>query len=156
MEDRIWHKSYHPEVSISIDYEDISMPEILARTAKEYPDRDALIFMGKKITYLELDQLVNRFANAIINIGIKPGDRVSLLLPNIPQIVIAYYAIWRAGAVPVPNNPLYTDRELEHQFRIVCRPKDRKALCHILLKRLMGAGTSESGRLPRCSKNNDN
>lgn len=116
MKDRIWHKAYNPEVPISIDYEDISMPDILARTATNYPDRVALIFMGKKITYLELDRLVNRFANAIITIGIKPGDRVSLLLPNIPQIVIAYYGIWRAGAVPVPNNPLYTDRELEHQF----------------------------------------
>jgi long-chain acyl-CoA synthetase len=116
MEDRIWHKSYHPEVPTSLDYEDISMPEILARTTKKFPDRDALIFMGKKITYLELDQLVNKFANALIEIGIKQGDRVALLLPNIPQIVIAYYAIWRAGAIPVPNNPLYTDRELEHQF----------------------------------------
>jgi long-chain acyl-CoA synthetase len=116
MKDRIWHKSYRPEVPTSIDYEDISMPEFLSRTTKKYPDRDALIFMGKKITYIELDQLVNRFANAMIKIGIKPGDRVSLLLPNIPQIVVAYYGIWRAGAVPVPNNPLYTDRELEHQF----------------------------------------
>jgi len=116
MEDRIWHKSYHPEVPKSLDYEDISMPEILSRTAKKFPDRDALIFMGKKITYLELDQLVNQFANALIEIGVKQGDRVALLLPNIPQIVIAYYGIWRVGAVPVPNNPLYTDRELEHQF----------------------------------------
>ncbi|MBW2366064.1 MAG: AMP-binding protein, partial [Deltaproteobacteria bacterium] len=116
MEDRIWHKSYHPEVPKSLDYEDISMPEILSRTAKKFPDRDALIFMGKKITYLELDQLVNQFANALIEIGVKQGDRVALLLPNIPQIVITYYGIWRVGAVPVPNNPLYTDRELEHQF----------------------------------------
>ncbi|MCJ7773965.1 MAG: long-chain fatty acid--CoA ligase, partial [Desulfobacterales bacterium] len=92
------------------------MPEILSRTAKKFPDRDALIFMGKKITYLELDQLVNQFANALIEVGVKQGDRVALLLPNIPQIVIAYYGIWRVGAVPVPNNPLYTDRELEHQF----------------------------------------
>ncbi len=116
MEHRIWHKSYSPKVPTSINYEDISMPQILGRTAQKYPDRDALIFMGKKITYHELDILVNRFANALINIGIKPGDRVSLLLPNIPQIVVAYYGIWRSGAVPVPNNPLYTDRELEHQF----------------------------------------
>jgi len=116
MEDRIWHKSYSPEVPKSLEYEDISMPDILARTSKRFPERDALIFMGKKITYSELDQLVNKFANSLIAIGVKPGDRVSLLLPNIPQIVFAYYGIWRAGAVPVPNNPLYTDRELEHQL----------------------------------------
>lgn len=116
MEDRIWHKSYRPEVPVSIDYQDISMPEILARVARQFPDRDALFFLGKKMTYRELDRLVNKFANALLTIGIQSGDRVALLLPNIPQIVIAYYALWRIGAVPVPNNPLYTDRELEHQF----------------------------------------
>lgn len=116
MENRIWHKSYMPEVPKSITYEDIAMPEILARTARTFPDRTALIFMGKKIKYSELDRLAHRFANALRKIGIKQGERISILLPNIPQIVIAYYGIWRAGAIPVPNNPLYTDRELEHQF----------------------------------------
>jgi len=116
MEKRIWHNAYMPEVPKSINYEELTMPEILTRTAKQFSGTDALLFMGKKITYDELEQLVNRFSNVLIAIGIKPGDRVSLLLPNIPQIVIAYYGIWRAGAVPVPNNPLYTDRELEHQF----------------------------------------
>jgi len=116
MEDRIWHKSYPQAVPKALTYEDITMPEILARSAKIFPDRIALLFMGKKIRYDELDRLVNQCANALKQIGVKPGDRVSLLLPNIPQIVIAYYGIWRAGAVPVPNNPLYTDRELEHQF----------------------------------------
>jgi long-chain acyl-CoA synthetase len=116
MEDKLWYKSYRPEVPKSLDYEDMSMVDILSRTAKNFPDRNALIYMGKKITYRELDKLVIQFANVLIEIGVKPGDRVSLLLPNIPQIVIAYYGIWRAGAVAVPNNPLYTDRELEHQF----------------------------------------
>jgi long-chain acyl-CoA synthetase len=116
MEERIWHKSYLPEVPKSLDYEDISMPDILARTTEMFPDRVALIFMGKKITYRELDRLVDQFANVLIEIGVKPGDRVAILLPNIPHIVIAYYGVWRAGAVNVPNNPLYTDRELEHQF----------------------------------------
>jgi long-chain acyl-CoA synthetase len=72
--------------------------------------------MGKKITYAELEILVNRFANALIGLGVQRGDKVALLMPNIPQMVIAYYGIWRMGAIPVPNNPLYTDKELEHQF----------------------------------------
>ena len=116
MEERFWHKSYTPGVPKSVSYEDITMPEILSRTAKKFPNRIALLFMGKKIKYRELDRLAHQFANALINMGVKKGDRVSLLLPNIPQIVIAYYGVWRAGAVPVPNNPLYTDRELAHQF----------------------------------------
>jgi long-chain acyl-CoA synthetase len=116
MEERIWHKSYVPAVPKSVDIEKITMPEILTRTAEKYPKRTALIFMGKEITYAELEELVNRFANALKDIGVKKGDRIALLLPNIPQVVIAYYGIWRAGGIPVPNNPLYTDRELEHQF----------------------------------------
>ncbi len=116
MEDRIWHKSYMPEVPKTLDYEDIAMVDILARTSKKFPDRKALVYLGKKISYEELDKLVNQFANVLVGIGIKPGDRISVLLPNVPQIVVAYYGIWRAGGVAVPNNPLYTDRELEHQF----------------------------------------
>lgn len=116
MEDRVWHKSYSPEVPKSLDYEEISMPDILARTAVKFPKREALIFMGKKISYRELDRLVNQFANALVEIGVKPEERVAVLLPNVPQIVIAFYGIWRAGAIAVPNNPLYTDHELEHQF----------------------------------------
>jgi long-chain acyl-CoA synthetase len=116
MDDKLWHKSYRPEVHKSLDYEDMPMVDILSRTAKNFPDQVALIYMGKKITYQELDRLVTQFANVLIELGVKPDDRIALLLPNIPQIVIAYYGTWRAGAVAVPNNPLYTDRELEHQF----------------------------------------
>ncbi len=113
---RIWHKSYTPGVPASIDYEEITMPEVLTRTAGRFPKRTALLYMGKEISYSELEQSANRFANALTAMGVKPADRVALLLPNIPQMVIAYYGIWRMGAIPVPNNPLYTDRELEHQL----------------------------------------
>ncbi|MBN1883646.1 MAG: long-chain fatty acid--CoA ligase [Deltaproteobacteria bacterium] len=116
MEDRLWHKAYVPGIPKSIDYEDLTISEFLSRTAKRFPKRCALTFLGKKISYAELDGLANRFANALIKLGVKPGDRVGLLMPNIPQIVISYYGIWRAGAVAVPVNPLYTDREIEHQF----------------------------------------
>jgi long-chain acyl-CoA synthetase len=114
--DRIWHRSYAPGVPRSIDFEDITAPEVLARTAGKFPRRTALLFMGKKISYAELDRSVSRFANALLALGVQPADKVALLLPNIPNIVIAYYGIWRMGAVPVPNNPMYTDRELEAQL----------------------------------------
>jgi long-chain acyl-CoA synthetase len=116
MEERLWHKSYVEGVPTSIDFKKTTMPEFMRISAERFGNRTALIFMGKKISYTQLDEMCTRFANALIDLGVKKGDRVGLLLPNIPQVVIAYYGTWRAGAVPVPNNPLYTDRELEHQF----------------------------------------
>jgi long-chain acyl-CoA synthetase len=99
-----------------LDYESITMPEILARTAARQPKQTALVFMGNRFDYATFDAMVNRMANALASMGVAPGDRVALLLPNIPQIAVAAYAVWRMGAVVVMNNPLYTDRELEHQF----------------------------------------
>lgn len=114
--EKIWHQSYVKDVPTSIDYEEITPPEALVRTARDFPDKDALIFLDAKIRYRQLNDMVNRFANALIDLGVKPGDRVAMLLPNMPQIAIATYAAWRIGAVVVMNNPLYTDRELEHQL----------------------------------------
>ena len=99
-----------------LDYEDLTMPQVLARTAAQRPGQTALVFMGNRIDYRTFDDMVNRMANALGALGVAPGDKVALLLPNIPQIAVAVYAVWRMGAVAVMNNPLYTDRELEHQF----------------------------------------
>jgi len=99
-----------------LDYEPLTMPEILARTAAREPERAALVFMGRKINYATFDGMVNRLARALKAMAVAPGERVALLLPNIPQIAVAVYAIWRLKAVVVMNNPLYTDRELEHQL----------------------------------------
>ena len=68
------------------------------------------------ITFKELDGLVNAFARALREIGIQPGDKVALCLPNIPQVLIANYAVFRLGAIAVQNNPLYTERELKYQL----------------------------------------
>ncbi len=75
------------------------------------------MFFGKAITYRELDSLTSRFAAGLKNLGVKPGARVGLLLPNLVQTVAAIYGILRIGARAVPNNPLYMDRELEHQLK---------------------------------------
>ena len=114
--ERIWHKSYAPGVPAEITVEKITMAEVLTRTAATYPDRVAMIYMGKKITYRQLEKLVNRFTRALIDIGVREGDKVAMLLPNIPQIIIADHAAYRAGAVTAMNNPLYTERELIHQL----------------------------------------
>ncbi len=114
--DKPWLKSYASGVSPSLQYESITLSEVLARTAAKHPDKTALIFLDVKITYKQLNDMVNSFANALIDMGVKPGDKVAMLMPNMPQIVIASYGAWRAGAVVVMNNPLYTDHELEHQL----------------------------------------
>ena len=98
------------------EYENVTMPQVLARMAERQPNRPALVFMGRRIDYRTFDQMVDRMANALLAMGVAPGDKVAMLLPNIPQIAVAVYAVWRIGAVAVMNNPLYTDRELEHQL----------------------------------------
>ncbi|MHB8770324.1 MAG: AMP-binding protein [Syntrophales bacterium] len=113
---RSWHARYSPGVPPEPDFERITLPEVLTRTAGWFPDRTALIFMGKKISYRELESLVNRCARALAEIGVKQGDRVALLLPNMPQFVIAAYAALRIGAVVVPCNPLAAEEELARQF----------------------------------------
>ena len=114
--ERIWHKSYPAGVPAEIDFDPITMPAVLTRTAERFPDRDALIFMGTRITYRELEGLVNRFARALTALGVKRGDKVAMILPNVPQLVIAEYAVFRIGGVNVMNNPLYTEKELTHQL----------------------------------------
>ncbi len=116
MEDTLWHKSYAPGVPKFLEYERTTISEALTRSAKNFPNHTALNYMGKKITYAELDRLVNSFARALQDLGIQEGDKVGVCLPNIPQVIIANLAIFRIGAVTVQNNPLYTERELAHQL----------------------------------------
>lgn len=114
--EKIWLKLYAQGVPVEIEFEKTLLPDALARSAANYPNSPALLFQGTTVTYKQLDEMVSRFATALADLGVKPGDRVSMLLPNIVQMVIATYASWRIGSIVVMNNPLYTDRELEHQL----------------------------------------
>jgi len=116
VEERIWHKSYAPGVKKTLDYEKLTISQALTRSAGKFPNHTALNYMGKKISYRELDELVNRFARALLNLGVNAGDKIAVCLPNIPQVIIANLAILRIGAVAVQNNPLYTERELAYQL----------------------------------------
>ena len=116
MEEKIWHKSYAPGVKKTLDYEKITISQALTRSAKDFPDNTALNYMGKKINYRDLNELVNRFARVLLDMGVKPGEKIAVCLPNIPQVIISNLAILRIGAVAVQNNPLYTERELEYQL----------------------------------------
>lgn len=113
---RTWHQWYPPGVPPHVDIEPVTMPQALARMAERHPQRTACIYMGKQISYGALQRMVNVFANALQDLGVGEGDKVGMLLPNIPQIIIADYATYALGAVTVMNNPLYTERELAHQL----------------------------------------
>jgi long-chain acyl-CoA synthetase len=113
---RPWIKNYEEGVPENIIIEQTPLPEFLERTAKDFPDKMALSFQGFTINYRELNDMVNRFSDCLYSYGIKKGDSVAILLPNVIPCVVAYYAIIRLGAIAVMNNPLYSDRELEYQF----------------------------------------
>jgi long-chain acyl-CoA synthetase len=114
--ERFWHKSYTPGVPNEVEIRKITVSEMLRQSARNYPDNIAYIFMGKKITYRELEGLVNRFTKALKDLGVTSGDKVAMLLPNIPEVAIADHATYRLGGVTSMNNPLYTERELEYQL----------------------------------------
>jgi long-chain acyl-CoA synthetase len=114
--DKPWLKKYEEDVPAAVDYEKECLPVFLDRSATEFPDQMALLFQGYKVTYRQLQVMVNQMANALQSLGIGQGDSVAILLPNVIPCVVAYYAILKIGAQVVMNNPLYSDRELEHQF----------------------------------------
>ncbi len=114
---RPWVKFYEPGVKEHLTYPDLTVDKVLSESARRFPDHTALLFYGTKITYADLDLLVNRFANALAGLGVKKGDRVALMLPNVPQMVIAYYGALRLGAIAVATNPLYKEHELEVQLK---------------------------------------
>lgn len=111
-----WLKSYLPEVPPEIEFKKIFLTDYLTSAVNEFPDKMALNFQGYAMTYKELDAMVNIMATCLNQLGVKKGDRVAILLPNVIPCVVAYYAAMKIGAIVVMNNPLYTDRELEHQF----------------------------------------
>jgi long-chain acyl-CoA synthetase len=100
----------------ALDFEPLTLPQFLERAAAEHGDALALVFFNRRLTYRQLKDHVDRFAAALAGLGVTRDTRVAIQLPNIPQTVIAYYATLSLGAQVVMTNPLYTPRELEHQW----------------------------------------
>lgn len=115
-----WLSHYPAHIPTHIDYPDIPLYGILEQTAKNYPDKNALVFYGSKLNYLEIEQLSDRFAGFLVKKGVKPQDRVALLLPNCPQYIISFWGVLKAGATVVAINPLYTERELADMLKDSC------------------------------------
>jgi long-chain acyl-CoA synthetase len=112
-----WFKNYEPNIRHTLEpYPQTTLADIVHQTATETPERPALWFKGKTISYGELDALSDAFAAALVAMGVKKGDRVALLMPNTPQYVISELGIWKAGGIASSINPLYTGDELEHML----------------------------------------
>ncbi|MBH0131143.1 long-chain-fatty-acid--CoA ligase [Salinibacterium sp. NK8237] len=116
LSDRPWLASYADGVPQEIPLPDGSLYDLVEASIAEYPRSVALEFFGKETTYAELGQQIDRAAEGLRLLGVQKGDRVALVLPNCPQHVAAFYAVLRLGAIVVEHNPLYTARELRHQF----------------------------------------
>lgn len=118
MTERVWLKSYPEGVPADIDpgiYP--SLVALMEEGFKKYASRVAYSFMGKDITYAQTDALSSQFAAYLQSLGLVRGDRVAIMMPNVPQYPVAVAGILRAGYVVVNVNPLYTPRELEHQLK---------------------------------------
>src|SRR5437867_5330687 len=119
-----WEAAYDPGVLRHLTYPSLTLHALLERTAGEHAETVATGFGGvvgrrsvdSTMTYRNLDELADRFAAGLQQLGVKKGDRVALVLPNCPQFVYSFFGSLKAGAVVVPTNPLYTVRELRNQL----------------------------------------
>lgn len=114
---RPWLELYPKEIPKNLEYSKQPLQEFLIKTRKAFPDKKAIHFLGKEITYSELYEESVKLAGYLQWLGISKGDRVAIMLPNTPQSVISYYAILLAGGIVVQTNPLYMERELEYQMK---------------------------------------
>jgi long-chain acyl-CoA synthetase len=113
-----WLQHYDQGVPDTLSpYPERTLLDDLAEAVAERPGAPALLFKGRTVTHGELDRLSDAFAAALAGLGVAPGDRVALLLPNCPQFLIGELGAWKAGAILVPLNPIYTEQELEGALR---------------------------------------
>ncbi len=117
--DRIWLRNYPAGVPAEINPDEIaSLQALIARSFEKFADRPAYTMMDRSLTYGDLDRLSRQFAAYLQQVaGLRKGDRIAIMLPNILQYPVAIAAAFRAGLTVVNTNPLYTPRELEHQLK---------------------------------------
>lgn len=111
-----WIREYPDGIPAAPDIPEIPLSRYVRENAQKYPDRTAMIFFGKKISFREFESLVSGFAGTLQSLGVKKGTRVAMILPNSPQVLITYYAVLRLGGILVQFNPLYVEHEIEFQL----------------------------------------
>ena len=125
--DRPWLESYQPGVPRALEVPASSVPQVFDEATARSPDRTAVVFYGRELTYRELRDATDRLACALSALGVRKGDRVGLYLLNSPQFIIAYFAVLKCGAVVTPISPVYTSHEVRFQLEdsgartIVCQ-----------------------------------
>lgn len=112
-----WLRHYEAFVPQSLHIPEATIPGLFAQTVKNFPEAPATVYFGGRMRYRRLGELAARFAAALAALGVKKGSRVAIILPNLPQYPIVHYAVLQLGAIAVPTNPLYVERELEYQLR---------------------------------------
>jgi long-chain acyl-CoA synthetase len=113
--EHVWFKSYDDEVPHTLQpYPSITLLDVFDQTVRERPDHTCLFFKGRRMSYDEINKQAVALAAALIEQGVRRGDPVAMILPNSPQFIISQLAIWKAGGIPVPLNPLYTEDEIKH------------------------------------------
>ncbi len=114
---RPWLRHYDPGVPYTLNLTPAPLPALLQRAAERFPNAAALAFFGRTMSYDRLWDEVNRFARGLLATGFQPGERVAILLPNIPQAVIAYYGVLLAGGIVVLANPIFDAEGFAHEVR---------------------------------------
>ncbi|MDY6863011.1 MAG: long-chain fatty acid--CoA ligase [Thermodesulfobacteriota bacterium] len=113
----LWHNSYPFEIPPKIDYHREPLFSFLENSANNFPDKIAVRYYGLKLSYRKLKRCTEKFAGSLSDLGVKKGDRIALVFPNSPQMIITLYAAFKLGFIAVPVNPLYTEREMEWQIK---------------------------------------
>jgi len=150
---RLWTAHYDAGVSPSMEFPDQVLPDLLATTAAHYPCRPALRYYGATFSYAELNKTVAKFAHALAPLRSGAKGVVGVMLPNLPQTVIAYFGILKTGAAVSPINPLYVEQEIVHQVTdagcdtVIALPQFHARLAPLVgrtcLKRIIVTGPEE-------------
>jgi long-chain acyl-CoA synthetase len=157
-EERPWLKNYPPGIPPEVEIQAKSLGQIFDETTDRWKDRTAVIFYGNSISFKELREKVDRFANALSCLDVKKGDRVALLLLNSPEFIISWYAASKVGAIITPISPVYVSSEIKHQLvdsgseSIICQDILYEGVekTGVKLKNIILTNISES--LPRIGK----
>ncbi len=147
-EQKPWINSYEEGVPAEIEFPDIPLHKLLENSAERFSDKSAIIFKGRTISYTDLNALSDAIATALSANGFQHGDRAVIYMANTPQFVISYYGVLKAGGIIIATNPLYTERELEHQL-VDCGAETVfvMSLYYDLLKRVQVKGKTAVKRI---------
>ncbi|MFX1388144.1 MAG: long-chain fatty acid--CoA ligase, partial [Promethearchaeota archaeon] len=161
-----WVKFYDEGVPSTIDYPEMNVYEFLDNSAKEFGSRTAIWFMENKISYKKLKDAAERLATALINLGLKKGDVVAIMIPNFPQFIISYYGILKAGGIVTACSVLHTEHELSYQLNDsgaeiiiawdnqvekINKIRDRTRLRHIIITNALDYGPMAKKNPPEIS-----